>query len=149
MTQHTMTAAAPSASPATPARRVARLPAHPFPRPTWAPPTPGAPAAIGWSAQVPHLPAGHAAALIVPVLAGAVQGVQQLDSEIPPAQIVTRQSFTLADLAATRLLPQVQAAQAAGAQVLVLDTLAPAATALVLLAAASIGYHPHVLDTSP
>ncbi len=104
-------------------------------------------AAIGWFAYGAHIPAGHAAALIVTVLAGAVQGVQQLDSEIPPAQIVTRQSFTLADLAATRLLPQVQAAQAAGAQVLVLDTLAPAATALVLLDAASIGYHPQVLDT--
>jgi ABC-type branched-subunit amino acid transport system substrate-binding protein len=74
------------------------------------------------------------------------QGVQELDAEIPPSQVVTSQPFTLADIAATRLLPQVQAAQVAGAQVLVLDTLAPQATALVLLDAASIGYHPVILD---
>lgn len=74
------------------------------------------------------------------------QGVRELDAEIPPSQVVTRQPFTLADIAATRLLPQVQAAQAAGAQVLVLDTLAPQATALVLLDAASIGYHPVIID---
>jgi ABC-type branched-subunit amino acid transport system substrate-binding protein len=75
------------------------------------------------------------------------QGMQELDEEIPASQVVTRQQFTLADLAASRLLPQVKAAQAAGAQVLVLDTLAPAATAFVLLDAAGIGYHPAILDT--
>jgi len=53
---------------------------------------------------------------------------------------VTLQAFTIADLlTGSRLLPKVKAAQAAGARVLVLDTLAPAATALVLLDAASIG----------
>lgn len=75
------------------------------------------------------------------------QSMAELDGEIPASQVVTRQSFTLAELSADRLLPQVQAAQAAGAQVLVIDTLAPAATALVLLDAASIGYHPTLLDT--
>jgi hypothetical protein len=63
------------------------------------------------------------------------------------AQVVTRQPVTLADLTAGRLLPQVQAAGTAGAGVLVLDTLAPAATAEVLLDAASLGYHPQVLDS--
>jgi ABC-type branched-subunit amino acid transport system substrate-binding protein len=75
------------------------------------------------------------------------QTVQQLDEEIPPSRVVTRLPFALSDLPTSRLLPQVQAAQAAGAQVLVLATLAPAATALVLLDAASIGYHPAILDT--
>lgn len=75
------------------------------------------------------------------------QSMAELDEEIPASQVVTRQPFTLAELPADRLLPQVQAAQAAGAQVLVIDTLAPAATALVLLDAASIGYHPTFLDT--
>jgi ABC-type branched-subunit amino acid transport system substrate-binding protein len=75
------------------------------------------------------------------------QGVQELDEEIPSAQVVTRQPFTLADLSAGRLLPQVRAAKTAGARVLVLDTLAPAATAEALLDAASLGYHPQILDT--
>jgi hypothetical protein len=73
--------------------------------------------------------------------------VQALDSEIPAARVVTRQTFTLADLSAGRLLPQVKAAQAAGAQVLVLYAV-PAAVAEVLLAAASVGYHPTILVTS-
>jgi Periplasmic binding protein len=80
--------------------------------------------------------------------AGCCQhGVQELDEEIPPAQVVARQPFTLADLATDRLLHRVRAARAAGAQLLVLDTIAPEATALVLLDAASIGYHPTILDT--
>jgi ABC-type branched-subunit amino acid transport system substrate-binding protein len=70
------------------------------------------------------------------------QAVQQLDSEIPAAQVVTRQRFTTDELPADRLLPQVRAAQSAGAQVVVLDTLAPQAVALGLLDAASLGYHP-------
>jgi ABC-type branched-subunit amino acid transport system substrate-binding protein len=74
------------------------------------------------------------------------QGVRELDSEIPATRVVARESFTVADIAPTRLLPQVRALQAAGAQVLVLDTLVPAATALVLLDAASIGYHPVIAD---
>jgi ABC-type branched-subunit amino acid transport system substrate-binding protein len=76
-----------------------------------------------------------------------LQSVQELNEEIPPSQVVTRQSFTLADLPADKLLPQVEAAQQARAQVVVLDTLVPAAIALVLLDAASIGYHPIFLDT--
>ena len=79
---------------------------------------------------------------------GAQQGVQEFEEQIGPSQLVTSQSFTVAELAgASRLLPQVKAAQAAGAQVLALDTLAPAATALVLLDGATIGYHPTILDT--
>jgi ABC-type branched-subunit amino acid transport system substrate-binding protein len=74
-------------------------------------------------------------------------GVQALDSQIPSSQVVTRQSYTLADLAATRLVPQVQAAMASGARVLVLYTL-PQATALVLLAAARLDYHPQILVAS-
>jgi ABC-type branched-subunit amino acid transport system substrate-binding protein len=74
-------------------------------------------------------------------------GVQALDSQIPSSQVVMRQSYTLADLAATRLLPQMQAAKASGAQVLVLYTL-PQATALVLLAAANLDYHPQILVAS-
>jgi hypothetical protein len=70
------------------------------------------------------------------------QAVQELDSEIPPAQVVTRQRFTTDELPTDRLLPQVEAAQAAGAQVVVLDTLAPQAVALGLLDAANLGYHP-------
>jgi len=66
--------------------------------------------------------------------------VRALDEEIPRSRVVTLQAFTIADLlTGSRLLPKVKAAQAAGARVLVLDTLAPAATALVLLDAASIG----------
>jgi ABC-type branched-subunit amino acid transport system substrate-binding protein len=74
-------------------------------------------------------------------------GVRGLDSEISPSQVVTRQPFTTAELPTDRLLPQVRAAQAAGAQILILDTLAPSAVALALLDAASIGYQPTVLDT--
>jgi ABC-type branched-subunit amino acid transport system substrate-binding protein len=76
------------------------------------------------------------------------QSVAELNREIPSASVVTRQSFTIADLeAGSELLPQVQAVQAAGVQVLVLDTLAPAAIAEVLLDASRIGYHPTILDT--
>jgi ABC-type branched-subunit amino acid transport system substrate-binding protein len=74
-------------------------------------------------------------------------GVRGLDSEIPASQVVTRQPFTTDELSVDRLLPQVRTAQAAGAQVLILDTLAPSAVALALLDAASMGYHPTILDT--
>jgi branched-chain amino acid transport system substrate-binding protein len=77
------------------------------------------------------------------------QGVPELDREIPASQVVSRQSFTTAELSVSRLLPQVKAAQAAGVQVLVLDTLAPQATALLLVDGASIGYHPTILDAFP
>jgi ABC-type branched-subunit amino acid transport system substrate-binding protein len=73
------------------------------------------------------------------------QGVAGLDNQIPAARVVTRQSFSPGELAADRLLPQVEAARAAGVQVLVLDTIVPQATALVLLDAAGLGYHPRIL----
>jgi ABC-type branched-subunit amino acid transport system substrate-binding protein len=76
------------------------------------------------------------------------KAVQELDSEIPASQVVTRQPFTTGELPTDRLLPQVRAAQAAGAQVVVLDTLAPQAVALALLDAATMGYHPTVLVPS-
>jgi ABC-type branched-subunit amino acid transport system substrate-binding protein len=75
------------------------------------------------------------------------RSMQELDTQIPASRVVTRQPFTPAELPSDRLLPQVRAAQAAGAQVLVLDTIAPAAVALALLDAASLGYHPTVVDT--
>jgi ABC-type branched-subunit amino acid transport system substrate-binding protein len=74
------------------------------------------------------------------------QAVQEQDSEIPASQVVTREPFTTDELPTDRLLPQIRAAQAAGAQVLLLDTLAPAAVALALLDAGSIGYHPTIVD---
>jgi ABC-type branched-subunit amino acid transport system substrate-binding protein len=80
--------------------------------------------------------------------AGCCQrSMQELDTQIPGTQVVTRQAFTTSELPTDRLLPQVRAAQAAGAQVLVLDTIAPQAVALALLDAASVGYHPMVVDT--
>jgi ABC-type branched-subunit amino acid transport system substrate-binding protein len=75
------------------------------------------------------------------------RSMQELDSEIPTSQVVTRQQFTTGELPTDRLLPQVRAAQTAGAKVLVLDTLAPQAVALALLDAANLGYHPTVVDT--
>jgi hypothetical protein len=75
------------------------------------------------------------------------RSMQELDSQIPAAQVVTRQPFTTGELSTDRLLPQVRAAQAAGAAVLVLDTIAPQAVALALLDAATLGYHPAVVDT--
>jgi ABC-type branched-subunit amino acid transport system substrate-binding protein len=74
--------------------------------------------------------------------------VAELDSEIPAAQVVTRQRFITVELPTDRLLPQMQAAQAAGAQVVVLDTLAPQAVALALLDGARLGYHPQLLVPS-
>jgi ABC-type branched-subunit amino acid transport system substrate-binding protein len=76
------------------------------------------------------------------------QAVRELDQEIPRSRVVTRQTFTISDLLkADGLLAQVQAARADGARLVVLDALAPAATALLLLDAASIGYHPTIADT--
>jgi ABC-type branched-subunit amino acid transport system substrate-binding protein len=76
------------------------------------------------------------------------QAVRELDEEIPRSRVVTRQTFTISDLLKPGgLLAQVKTAHADGARVVVLDTLAPAATALVLLDAASIGYHPTIADT--
>jgi ABC-type branched-subunit amino acid transport system substrate-binding protein len=76
------------------------------------------------------------------------QAVQELDSEIPATQVVSREPFTTDELSVDRLLPQIRASQAAGASVLVLDTLAPQAVALALLDDATLGYHPQVLVPS-
>jgi ABC-type branched-subunit amino acid transport system substrate-binding protein len=76
------------------------------------------------------------------------QAVTQLDSEIPAAAVVSRQSFTTDVLPTERLLPQMRAAQAAGVQVLVLDTLASQAVTFALLDAASLGYHPQFMAPS-
>jgi ABC-type branched-subunit amino acid transport system substrate-binding protein len=76
------------------------------------------------------------------------KAVQELDTQIPAARVVTRQPFTTAELPTDRLLPQISAAKAAGAQVVILETLAPQAVALALLDAASIGYHPQFLVPS-
>jgi ABC-type branched-subunit amino acid transport system substrate-binding protein len=78
------------------------------------------------------------------------QAVSEMDKDIPPSHIVARESFTAADLLPpVLLLPQLQAARAAGAQVLVVDTLAPQAIAEVLLGDAGLGYHPAILDPFP
>jgi ABC-type branched-subunit amino acid transport system substrate-binding protein len=76
------------------------------------------------------------------------QAVAELDSQIPPVQVVSRQPFTTDELPVDRLMPQMRAAQSAGVSVLVLDTLAPQAVALALLDAAGLGYHPQFLVPS-
>jgi ABC-type branched-subunit amino acid transport system substrate-binding protein len=78
------------------------------------------------------------------------QGVPELDREIPRSHVLAREAFTDTQLAhPPGLLPQVEAARAAGAQVLVLDTLAPAAVAEVLIDSARLNYHPTVVDPFP
>jgi branched-chain amino acid transport system substrate-binding protein len=69
-------------------------------------------------------------------------GVKGFNQEIPAADVVAKQSYdaTTAGLA-NGLGNQVSAIKAAGAKVVMLDTI-PAATALTLLAAAEIGYTP-------
>jgi ABC-type branched-subunit amino acid transport system substrate-binding protein len=67
-------------------------------------------------------------------------GVLGLDEEIPAADVVAREPYSVA-LLASGLGDQVAAAQAAHAQVVVLFTI-PAATALALLAAATLKYAP-------
>jgi branched-chain amino acid transport system substrate-binding protein len=69
-------------------------------------------------------------------------GVKGLDQKIPSADVVGRQTYeaTSAGLAAG-LGSQIAALQQAGAKVVVLYTI-PAATALAMLAAATIGYTP-------
>jgi ABC-type branched-subunit amino acid transport system substrate-binding protein len=74
-------------------------------------------------------------------------GVRQLEAEIPRWRVAISQPFTIADLSSTLLRPQVKAAQSAGVDVLVLDTLAPAAVAEVLLDTESLGYHPTIVDS--
>jgi ABC-type branched-subunit amino acid transport system substrate-binding protein len=65
-------------------------------------------------------------------------GVKGLDAQIPPAAVASRQNYTVTQ---TNIGPQIAQLQSSGAQVVVLYTV-PAFTALTLLAAAKIGYHP-------
>ena len=75
-------------------------------------------------------------------------GVKGLNQEIPKADVVNEQNYvgTSQGLAAG-LGDQVAALKAAGAKVVVLYTI-PAATALALLAAAELGYHPQWVVSS-
>jgi ABC-type branched-subunit amino acid transport system substrate-binding protein len=72
-------------------------------------------------------------------------GAAGLDKEIPPSQ-VTKQSYDVTSLSGP-LTNQMSALQAAGAKVVVLFSV-PAATALALLAAAQLGYHPQYVASS-
>jgi ABC-type branched-subunit amino acid transport system substrate-binding protein len=67
-------------------------------------------------------------------------GVKGLDMKVPKADVVSRQTYDTTSLSAG-LGNQVAALKAAGAKVVALYTI-PAATALTLIAAAEIGYHP-------
>jgi ABC-type branched-subunit amino acid transport system substrate-binding protein len=72
--------------------------------------------------------------------------VKGLDMEIPSSSVVSRQTYDAATLAGP-LSNQMAALKAAGAQVVVLATI-PAATALAMLPAVSIGYSPqYVVDS--
>ncbi|HET9732528.1 MAG TPA: ABC transporter substrate-binding protein [Acidimicrobiales bacterium] len=73
-------------------------------------------------------------------------GTKGLDQTIPKADVVARQPYDVANLTAG-LGNQINAAKAAGAQVVVLFAI-PAAVALALLAAAEIGYHPTFVSSS-
>jgi ABC-type branched-subunit amino acid transport system substrate-binding protein len=66
--------------------------------------------------------------------------VKGLDVEIPAASVVSRQTYDAATLSGP-LSNQVAALKAAGAQVIAMATI-PAATALTMLPATSIGYFP-------
>jgi len=66
------------------------------------------------------------------------EGERGLDMEVPPDQIVSRQSYNPANM---DIEPQVAALQASGAQVVVAYS-TPAFTALALIAAQKIGFHP-------
>ena len=66
--------------------------------------------------------------------------VKGLDMEIPPASVVSRQTYDASTLAGP-LSNQIAALKAAGAQVVVMATI-PAATALAMLPGAAIGYLP-------
>lgn len=75
-------------------------------------------------------------------------GAKGLDQKIPSSDVVSRQTYTATPQAlANGLGSQVSALKAAGATVVELFTI-PAATALTLLAAAEIGYHPQWIVTS-
>jgi ABC-type branched-subunit amino acid transport system substrate-binding protein len=69
-------------------------------------------------------------------------GVKGLNMEIPKADVVASEPYSIAQLsAASGLGNQVSKAQAAGAKVVIMYTI-PAASAESLLAAAAAGYHP-------
>jgi len=65
-------------------------------------------------------------------------GVKGLDTQIPNSSVVSRQTYVTSNI---NVAPQIEALQAAGAQVVVLYTVPPF-TALALLSAAKIGFHP-------
>ena len=65
-------------------------------------------------------------------------GVKGLDTQIPASSVVSRQTYVTSNI---NVAPQIEALQAAGAQVVVLYTVPPF-TALALLSAAKIGFHP-------
>lgn len=72
--------------------------------------------------------------------------VKGLDKELPRSSVVSRQSYDAATLSGP-LSDQVAALKAAGARVVVMATI-PAATALTIIPAASIGFHPqYVIST--
>jgi branched-chain amino acid transport system substrate-binding protein len=73
-------------------------------------------------------------------------GQAGLDSEIPAANVVSKQKYDASTLSGP-LSNQMAALQAAGAKVVMLFSI-PAATALALLAAALIGYHPQFVASS-
>ncbi|MGH7904691.1 MAG: ABC transporter substrate-binding protein, partial [Candidatus Dormibacteraceae bacterium] len=65
-------------------------------------------------------------------------GVKGLDEKISPSSVVSRQNYVTTN---TNIRPQIAALQASGAQVVVAYTV-PAFTALALLAAVTLNYHP-------
>ena len=73
-------------------------------------------------------------------------GAAGLDKQIPAGDVVSKQNYDATTLSGP-LTNQMAALQAAGAQVVVLYSI-PAATALALLAAALIGYHPQFVASS-
>src|SRR6516165_4977820 len=73
-------------------------------------------------------------------------GEAGLNKEIPAADVVSKQSYDVTSLAGP-LTNQMSALQAAGAKVVVLFSI-PVATALAMLAAAQIGYHPQYVASS-
>ncbi|MGH9292512.1 MAG: ABC transporter substrate-binding protein [Acidimicrobiales bacterium] len=77
-----------------------------------------------------------------------IDGVRGLDAEIRHSAVVSRQTYqaTTAGLAAG-LGSQIAAIKASGAKIVVLYTI-PAATALALLAAAELNYHPLIVISS-
>jgi len=75
-------------------------------------------------------------------------GVKGLDQQISGSNVVSRQTYTATPQAlAAGLGSQMSALKSAGAQVVVMYTI-PAATALAMLAAATIGYHPQWVISS-